>query len=83
MKSRAIERELIKIKKKEDQILNSADTSLFGINRFPGKHGSDLPKDQLLRLHYYSYPLVLPPSFETILSNAGRDLKVRMITYLL
>ncbi|WP_281874453.1 helix-turn-helix domain-containing protein, partial [Sellimonas catena] len=41
-----------------------------------------LPKDQLLRLHYYSYPLVLPPSFETILSNAGRDLKVRMITYL-
>ena len=53
------------------------------IDRFPGKRGSDRPKDQLLRLHCHLYLLISPPLFETILSNAEMNLKVRMITYLL
>src|SRR5699024_5403122 len=49
---------------------------------FSGKHGSDLPKAQRLRLHCHLYPLVSPPLFETILSNGEMNLKVQMITYL-
>ncbi len=59
------------------------DTSPCRIDRFPGKHGSGQSKDQLLRLHCHSYLLVSPPLFETILSNAEMNLKVRMITYYL
>lgn len=56
------------------KVSHSADTSLCGINRFPGKHGSDLPKMQLLRLYYHSYEFVSPSLFETILSNIKEDL---------
>ena len=61
---------------------HSADTSLCGISRFPGKNGLDQPRDQFLRFYCHPSLLVSPPSFENILSNAGRDLKIRMITYL-
>lgn len=51
-----------------------ADTILFAINHFPGKPGSDLPRNQLLKLYCHLYLLVSPPSFETILSNMEMDL---------
>ena len=55
---------------------HSADTILCGINRFPGKHGTGLPKGQPLRLHCHSYLLVSPPSFELILSNVDGNLQI-------